>query len=312
MVIVLILAVLAVLGLASNTALQAASRTKPPGTLVDAGGYSLHVDCRGHGSPTVVFESGSGGTSLDWAAVQPEVAKTTRTCSYDRAGFGWSDAASTHTLDRMRHDFDVVLRQAGDGPYVLVAHSFGGLLALDYASRHPDRVAGFVFVDAADKATYEDMNREFPDFFRNGKKAERIVRIGSVATRFGLTRLLNQPAIPKTVVPSVAKMYRSIGFSPKPYRTFADDLRAFPGYVSAAVDNAPKVPAEVLTHNDPGTLWRGVPSEAAERLWQTHQRALALRFGTTNHILQSTHFIQVIQPGAVVAAIERVIGGVRA
>jgi pimeloyl-ACP methyl ester carboxylesterase len=103
-----------------------------------------------------------------------------------------------------------VLRHAGDGPYVLVAHSFGGLLALDYASRHPDRVAGFLFVDAADKPTYQDMDRAFPDFFRNGKKAERVVRIGAIATRFGLTRLVNQPAIPKTVVPSVASMYRSV------------------------------------------------------------------------------------------------------
>jgi hypothetical protein len=65
--------------------------------------------------------------------------------------------------------------------------------------------------------------------------------------------------------------------------------------------------AEVLTHSDPGTLWRGVPAQGAERLWQEHQRALAKRFGTTNHVIHSTHFIQVLQPQAVIDAIERVI-----
>ena len=140
-------ALLALVGWTVNTLTDARLRPRypAPGRLVAAGGYRLHVNCGGEGSPAVVFESGYGGTSLDWALVQPEIAKSTRTCSYDRAGYGWSDAAPSHTLDRMRHDFDIVLREAGPGPYVLVAHSFGGLLALDYASKHPDRVAGFVF-----------------------------------------------------------------------------------------------------------------------------------------------------------------------
>ena len=65
----------------------------PPGKMVDVGGYRLHINCTGSGSPTVVIESGWGDWSASWGWVQPEVAKTTRVCTYDRAGMGWSEAS---------------------------------------------------------------------------------------------------------------------------------------------------------------------------------------------------------------------------
>src|SRR5262249_33516608 len=68
-----------------------ASHYPPPGKLVDIGGYQLHINCTGAGSPTVILDAGLGGSSLDWSLVQPAVARFTRVCSYDRAGQGWSD-----------------------------------------------------------------------------------------------------------------------------------------------------------------------------------------------------------------------------
>src|SRR5215469_7034397 len=68
------------------------ARFRPPGRLVDVGGYRLHLRCEGKGSPTVVLESGGGMTSNEWTLVQPEVATFTRVCSYDRAGLGWSES----------------------------------------------------------------------------------------------------------------------------------------------------------------------------------------------------------------------------
>src|ERR1700685_1952995 len=67
----------------------------PPGKLIDVGGYRLHLYCTGAGSPTVVMEAMSGGWSVYWSTVQPEIAKMTRICSYDRAGYGWSDPGPT-------------------------------------------------------------------------------------------------------------------------------------------------------------------------------------------------------------------------
>ena len=91
LVVLLILAVSGAIYQAIATARDA--RTfPPPGQRVDVGGYKLHIHCLGTGSPTVVTENGLGGSSPDWSLVQPAVSQTTRVCSYDRAGAGWSEA----------------------------------------------------------------------------------------------------------------------------------------------------------------------------------------------------------------------------
>jgi L-ascorbate metabolism protein UlaG (beta-lactamase superfamily)/pimeloyl-ACP methyl ester carboxylesterase len=122
-----------------------------PGALVDVGGRKIHMNCTGSGSPTVVIESGSASFAIDWLLVQPEVAKTTRVCSYDRAGSGWSDPSGhPETADGTVADLHAALSAAGEKPpYVLVAHSIGGLYARAYQLGHPKEVAGIVFVDAA-------------------------------------------------------------------------------------------------------------------------------------------------------------------
>ena len=88
----LVLAGLLLLGLISQAVANAvdAARYPAPGKLVDIGGYQLHINCTGTGSPTVILDAGLGGSSLDWSKVQPDVARFTRVCSYDRAGYGWS------------------------------------------------------------------------------------------------------------------------------------------------------------------------------------------------------------------------------
>jgi pimeloyl-ACP methyl ester carboxylesterase len=146
----LVLALIGVIYQAFGTEIY--RRIYPPlGELVDMDGHSLHINCVGEGSPTVILESGLGATSVDWANIQPEVANTTRVCAYDRAGSGWSEpgpgpgdpqqiAAELHTL----------LANAGiDGPYVLVGHSFGGLYVRMYAYQYPNEVEGMVLVDSS-------------------------------------------------------------------------------------------------------------------------------------------------------------------
>lgn len=94
----------------------------PLGRLVDIGGRRLHLHCTGTGSPTVVIEAGASSFSVDFSLVQPEVSKTTRVCSYDRAGSGWSDARSdVETPLRVIRDLSTVLDSAGEkGPFVMV------------------------------------------------------------------------------------------------------------------------------------------------------------------------------------------------
>ena len=123
----------------------------PSGALVYIGGRSLYLDCRGTGSPTVVLESGMGDGAGAWAAVQDPLAASTRTCAYDRAGRGRSDARGPHTLSAAAADLHTLLDAAGEsGPYIVVGHSLGGDHARIFADRYRDDVAGVVLVDAFD------------------------------------------------------------------------------------------------------------------------------------------------------------------
>ncbi len=99
-----------------------------PGKLVDVNGFRLNLYCMGSGSPTVVFDSGWEDWAPAWSKVQPEVAKWTRACSYDRAGAGFSDPGPMpRTSVRIAEELRTALHHAGiAGPYILVGHAFGG------------------------------------------------------------------------------------------------------------------------------------------------------------------------------------------
>jgi pimeloyl-ACP methyl ester carboxylesterase len=123
--------------------------TPPPlGKLVDVGGYRVHLYCIGTGSPTVVIVG--AGFSFDWGLVQPEVAKVTQVCSYDHSGIGWSDSGPKDSCSLRVKEVHTALKNAGiRGPYVLVGHSLGALVARIFAARYADEVAGIVFIDHA-------------------------------------------------------------------------------------------------------------------------------------------------------------------
>ena len=100
-------------------------RYPPPGSLVDVGGHKLHLRCSGQGEPTVVLEAGLSSPALVWSLVQPQVAAFARVCSYDRAGYGWSDTGpKPRSAERIADELHRLLINANvPGPYVLVGHS---------------------------------------------------------------------------------------------------------------------------------------------------------------------------------------------
>ena len=108
----------------------------PPGRLVDIGGYRLHLYCTGTGGPTVVLEHGHSATYLDWFRVQPRLATFPRVCSYDRAGYGWSDPSPKERLPSvMAEELHTLLNAAGEKPpYILVGHSFGAMNAVMFGT----------------------------------------------------------------------------------------------------------------------------------------------------------------------------------
>src|SRR5258708_4005916 len=123
------------------------------GRLVDLGGHRLHVHCTGRGSPTVVIENGWDEFSFDWVLVQRRLADITRTCTYDRAGYAWSDPGPRpRTFAQISLELREALSRLGEGrPYVLVGHSFGGGAMRHFAEAYPRDVAGFVLVDSVEE-----------------------------------------------------------------------------------------------------------------------------------------------------------------
>ena len=152
---------LVVLLLVSTLHAQILLDTPPPasGKLVDIGGRKLHLNCTGSGSPAVIVENGSSSFSIDWTLVQPEVAKRTRICTYDRAGFAWSDRGPTlNTVEETVDDLHLLLRAASiRPPYVLVGASIGGMYVRAFQRRYPAEVAGLVLVDPTPEEDLEYM-----------------------------------------------------------------------------------------------------------------------------------------------------------
>jgi pimeloyl-ACP methyl ester carboxylesterase len=163
-------------------------RFPPPGRLVDVGGYRLHINCVGEGSPTVILESGLATMSADWANVQPAVAKTTRVCVYDRAGTGWSDPGPTPRDPRqIARELHALLDNAGiPGPYVLAGQSFGGLCVRMYANQYPNEVAGIVLVDASHP---DQWSRIPPEVTAAQIPPDWQIRLAPYLARLGILRI---------------------------------------------------------------------------------------------------------------------------
>ena len=166
------------------------ARFRPPGRVVEINGHALHLLCMGErwpGRPTVIFEAGHGAWSSAWQKVMPEIAKITRVCAADRAGYGWSaDAPAPRLPERMVADLHALLEACGErGPYLFVGHSMGAALGRLFASRYPEEVLGMVWVDSA----HEEMLSYMPV----GRWAFTLMTagcwLGALLARVGLLRV---------------------------------------------------------------------------------------------------------------------------
>ena len=128
-----------------------------PGQLVDVGGHQLHIYCIGEGSPAVVLEAPATAMSAAWGWVQPEVGRTTRTCSYDRAGLGWSEAGDLpYDPGRVPDELYALLKAKQPGPYIVAGHSLGAAFARVFASRYAAETEALVLVDPPDDRAPQD------------------------------------------------------------------------------------------------------------------------------------------------------------
>ena len=152
-----------------------------PGRLLDVGGHQLHLHCEGSGAPTVVLEAPAGGMSAAWGWVQARVAKTTRVCSYDRSGLGWSEAGDRpYEPMVVAEQLRALLQKANErAPYMLVGQELGAALATLYASQFGDDVSALVLVD----------ERPAGDLSERRARATRLVDASPWLARAGLLRV---------------------------------------------------------------------------------------------------------------------------
>jgi pimeloyl-ACP methyl ester carboxylesterase len=181
--------VVGIIGTVYQTAMTEADQRNfsPPGNLIDVDGFKMHIHCEGAGSPTVILEAMSGGTSTYWGWIQPEVQKETRVCVYDRAGFGWSESdPEPQSLARTVHNLHALLVNANiDGPYVMVGHSLGGVYVRQFAADYPDEVAGVMLLDEANPQQFV----KYPKLFTEGDNFISILNGIKSLNRIGVGHL---------------------------------------------------------------------------------------------------------------------------
>jgi pimeloyl-ACP methyl ester carboxylesterase len=155
--------------------------------LVDIGGYRMHIDCVGQGSPTVVLDAGLSDSSLSWYKVQPKIARFATVCSYDRAGLGWSDPSPKPRTSRVfAEELHTLLQNANvHPPFVLVGHSMGGFDVRIYASMYRSEVVGMVLVDSA----HPDIAKRLPELNTGLKDWRHQLERQEYAMPFGIPRL---------------------------------------------------------------------------------------------------------------------------
>src|SRR5215211_162343 len=206
----------------------------PPGEMVAVGGYSLHINCTGQGSPTVILDAGSGLFSAQWVRVQRQVSDTTRVCAYDRAGMGWSEMGpDPRDARRITSELHTLLKDAGiEGPYLLVGHSCGGMYMQTYAARYPDEVAGVALVDSSTEPDQFSQRPEARDSYEPQRQTFAVVsqlaQLGvSLLARLGVVRLLFKldPASPE-LPPQQRAQIDALSPSTRQVSTFALELLA--------------------------------------------------------------------------------------
>lgn len=286
---------LMLLGALYESLAEAADRraASPTSQLVDVGGYRLHLSCVGTGGPTVVIEYGWGDSSDRWSrSVQPEVARTTRVCTYDRAGTGLSEAGPLpRTAWQFARELHTLLgRAAIPGPYVLVGHSLGGTTVRVFAHEYPDEIAGVVLIDSMHPRQATHAASAAPPA-TTGRPSG--LSLPTLPARIGLLRLLAGPLglDPGTVTPRAVQTTLDEG------QGMAASL-AQAGVVTTFGD----LPLIVLSRGcDRDPKWRGMQAELLEL--STNSRQLIAD--------GSGHNVELDQPEAAVGAIVAMVELVR-
>jgi pimeloyl-ACP methyl ester carboxylesterase len=289
------------------------------GQMIDIGDHALHVVRAGDGV-SVVFENGTGGMALDWSLVQPAIAEHAGTFAYDRAGMGWSEPGPRpRTIDVLVDELHRALQASSTpGPYVLVGHSFGGLLVRAYAYTYPDEVAGLVLVDAA----HEDQFEIYPEaYLADGKRMiatmNRLRPVFQAVNASGIPALLGGPSADgiERLPADAAAARRAVGVMDSSQAvTTVDEMAVLEedfDIVRSFRRPLGDIAVIVITRGETGTEM-GIPAGSEDEVhaaWlQMQQDLLTISTDSTLVVAEgSGHNVHVERPELVIDAIRQVL-----
>lgn len=295
-----------------------------PQQLIDIGGRKLHLYCSGTGNTTVVFDAPGRSGGWAWFKVQPEVAKHTRACVYDRAGFGFSDPAPRpNTSENAVEDLHKALQVAGiNPPYLLVGNSFGGENAQVYAYRYPEQVKGLMLVEPQTEDETERLNKitegKIKQFYAMYKDRDAYC-LGEATKGFkkGSKALANCVGNQITLYgPVLGKAVASIKMKPSYWQTSIEEFNGFETsgeQLRALRKPFGDLPLLVLTRGVSEYAIPGKPQSAMNKANEDenekiHKEIAALSTkGKQRVIPGASHIIQFDQPAAVVQAVLEVL-----
>lgn len=291
---------------------------KPPGKLIDMGGYFLHLYEQGEGTPTVIIEHSLGG--IDGYFLIDEIAKITQVCIYDRSGYGWSDTSvKSRCSEDMVQELDNLLKKANiEPPYILVGDSFGSYNVRLYAHLFPEKVAGVVLTDGLYEQGMLKMSpviKALKLFFLSG------FIMSIIGSTLGFIRVLGMLGIFELIKPElrhfkpeiIRKVKRSF-YRPKHWLNMAREiwnLDKSSRQVSQAqnLGNIPLVSIKAKTFLKPSIFNFYLPIKAANKLRdKMHIELLKLSVNSTQlQADKSSHFVWLDQPEMILEAIEIIL-----
>jgi pimeloyl-ACP methyl ester carboxylesterase len=289
---------------------RGARRHPPPGRLIEiARGRSLHLLCEGSAGPVIVVEQGAGEPAILWRELQVRASAFGRVCLYDRAGYGWSPPApSFQDVAARAQDLRALLRAAGlEPPYLLVAHSYGGLVVRAFAARFPADVGGMLMVDAV-----EESIAFHPDYLKFLRLSKPFVGLLRAAARLGLLGLMSRLGAKAEDTPA-QKAAAAQAVCPSHFRAVAGDLRS----IDEASRDYPlpkgmgplgDIPVIAVTHGKP---FPG-PFRRLEPFWLEGQRRWT-RLTSRGELVvaeRSNHMIVFEEPDLVLDALRRLAAGI--
>lgn len=278
-----------------NLATDRKNRVEAPGQIVKTKLSDVHVMMTGEGPVTVILEAGFSSISIDWCYIQPEISKIARVISYDRGSYGWSktNRKTMTALDNVEEIKELLDILHIKPPYILVGHSYGGLVMRLFSSMYPEDVVGLVLEDAVHENQYALENKKHTEKFK------RLVTFGYMTSLVGLPRLLKQKIGRKFLAKEYDASLQYIGYTQGAY------LSAYREYIDTGISANQLANAKPLPPDLPVIV---ISAKNDSEQWNQNQQLLINLTNNTEHIQVDTgHSIHLEKPEIVIDSILKLI-----